>query len=51
MKYQFTYTIEPFVDKFKLTVKADGEDEALRKWRKSILSYHANLINVKEVAE
>lgn len=49
MKYQFTYTIEPFVDKFKLTVESDNEDEALQKWRKSILSYHANLINVKEV--
>lgn len=49
MKYTFTYCIEPFVDKFKLTVEADNEDEALQKWRKSILSYHATLISINEV--
>lgn len=51
MKYSFTYYIEPFIDKFKLTVEADNENEALKKWRKSILSYHATLISINEVTE
>lgn len=49
MKYTFEYKIDPFIDKFKLTIEADNEVEAIRKWRKSILSYHANLVNVSEV--
>lgn len=49
MRVKFRYTVHPFVDVFTRTIEADSEEEALRLWKKSLLSYHAELKSVEVV--